>query len=111
MSYPRSITLLVLSPGQSTPTPHTLNASSVLDELSQLQQLVGGYVESLTVGEQVLLLFAEEGKARGEERNELATAAARRAGVADSDWVSGVAAVVGVDGDGQFTDAPPWPLG
>lgn len=57
------ITVMVKNPG------HLWHESRVRNGLTQLQELVGGYIETVPVDEGMLLLVNEEGKLRGMDPN------------------------------------------
>lgn len=61
--------------------------------LKELQTYVGGYIEFIYLGEQVLVID-EEGKFKNKPQNETATTLGRMAGIADDDYIVGDALFV-----------------
>ena len=100
-----TLRVLVMPPGDQ-PRVETLGE----DELTGLQQLVGGWIEIVSCGS-FDLVVAEEGKVRGDSRNPEATDLAR----AHRPWAAqqvlvGTAVAVGraveAGGGGGFADVP-----
>lgn len=79
--------------------------------LEDLQAAVGGYIESIPLGEDVGYLN-EEGKLQGLEVNLTATEIAHRlGGIFPYDVVVGALVIVGpTDAEGYDTGAPEWAL-
>ena len=69
---------------------------NVKNSLEELQRLVGGHIESVTLGKDIAILCDEEGRIKGKEYN------CTLVGV---DF-AGTIVIVGVRGD-SFSDAPP----
>ena len=78
-----------------TPTDPGFREIIVPNELKPLQELVGGYIESVTMAEDAAILCNEEGKVIGMPYN------CEYLGIV----FNGPILIVGVDGD-EFTDAP-----
>ena len=78
-----------------TPTDPGFREIIVPNELKPLQELVGGYIESVTMAEDAAILCNEEGKVIGMPYN------CEYLGI---DF-NGPILIVGVDGD-EFTDCP-----
>lgn len=109
MGYPRTVTWLVLHPDQPTPESREFRLTSMHDELAQVQAVVGGYAESITVSTDTVLLFGEDSKNRGEPVNGLATFIGQRLGMHPADYIAGTALLVGYTPDGETTDCDAWP--
>lgn len=67
----------------------------VKNELKDLQELVGGYIQSIRFTDDSVLLCDEEGKIKHKQANFMIW----------SDIIVGTAVIVGVDGE-DFTDCP-----
>ena len=75
-----------------------INGDTVEKELKEMQQAVGGYIETVTISEDSVMIVDEEGMLKNYQHNDLAS------------YISGVhiygtALIVGVDGE-KFTDCP-----
>lgn len=83
------ITVMVKDPG------HPWRATWIRNELTQLQALVGGYIETVPVDGEMLLLVNEEGKLQGLPANF----------AYGQDVLCGTVVAVGIQGD-SFVSCP-----
>lgn len=85
------IKVIIKYPGEVTG-----HYEKVENSLEALQDAVSGYIETVRIGEDALLIVNEEGKLLGLEQNFT---------IKDFDTIAGTAIVVGTDGE-DFTDVP-----
>lgn len=79
--------------------------TDVDNDLESLQQIVGGDIEVVPIGEAHVLIIDEEGKLKKKRHGQLATAVFGERLLPD-DWIAGTALLVGSDGP-EFTDVDP----
>jgi hypothetical protein len=97
-----TVQALVIQPGDEHGTMTPVDAGS----LKALQDLVGGYVESVRFLD-ARALMNEEGKELGLQANPLATSLARSAGaIFPDDSICGPMVLIGVDAAGENIDVP-----
>lgn len=92
------IIAMVKRPGMG----NTWEKVEVDNQLNALQQLVGGYLETITIRDDIVLLFDEEGVIKALEPNMYVR----------GHWIRGPIVAVGVDGE-EFDDCPaqtPWKM-
>ena len=86
------IKVLIKEPGKEP------ERAVIPNKLRSLQKIVGGYIEAVTMNDDVVMLINEAGKILGLEENFLISRPFR-------DVIVGTAVFLGVDGD-DFTDFP-----
>jgi len=74
-----------------------------LNELEQLQQAVGGYVQAVNLNDDVTLWCNEEGKIHGLPHNAMAQRLWDRTFGADTDHIVGDVVLTGLADDGETT--------
>lgn len=79
-----------------------------VNKLEDYQREVGGYIQTLPLGEKHILIINEEGKIRELAPNSLATALTSifHSGIAYHDYIAGDALIVGENGD-NWVDIDP----
>lgn len=102
-SYPRTVNARrYRSSGEVEPCAFTFTSRQ--DELAQLQQGVGGYIEALGLGDGTVLLFDEDGKTHDRPVNQTATRLATQAGALfTGDALLGEVLQVRYDDEGEIT--------
>lgn len=85
------IRTIVIDPGKDP------RMETIRNDLHTLQRLVGGYIEAVSLVEDMVMIINEEGKLRGLPKNFWMKVI--------GDYIVGTAVFVGVDGD-EFDDVP-----
>lgn len=93
VNLPERITVVMRDPRK----PYI--AGPVENELEAFQHLVGGYIETLKICKDVLLVIDEEGKLKGDEINFAIGRGMAR------DLIAGTAVFTGID-EGEFVSCP-----
>jgi len=78
------------------------------DSLSQMQAAVGGYIEILSLREDLSMVLDEEGKLKGRPCNDVAIQLTRQYAVPlqSGDFIVGDVLLIGTDSDGEEQDVP-----